>query len=126
MNSTTDDLSSTWNDQIFLKNKRRNSIQVVKEANGLEKTQKILPNLSTKKISQTHPILQTSIRRRMNINIKRNKEYQSKKHLQNNIEKNFFFDINSSITTSKNQEILDNYINEYTKTYESQKDILGK
>ena len=62
----------------------------------------------------------------MNINIKCNKEYQSKKHLQNNIEKNFFFDINSSITTSKNQEILDNYINEYTKTYESQKDILSK
>jgi hypothetical protein len=110
---------STLNDQTFLKSKKRNSTQ---ETNKLEEN---MPNnnLLTKKLSETHPILQMTIRRRMNINIKRSKERSSR---NNNVDENFLFDINNSITSSKNQEILDNYINEYLKVYESQEDIMGE
>src|SRR2546421_11439153 len=107
MNSTSNSLS-TWNEQPFSKNKRHNSIQAVKEANGLRETPSLLP----KKLSDTHPILQASIRRCMSLNIKRNNR-QNRAHSQNDVEEHFFFDIKCSITTSKNQEVLDNYINEY-------------
>jgi chromosome segregation ATPase len=104
-------------DQTLLKNRRQSSIQVV---NKLEETMNFLPN---KKYSETHPILQSSIRRRMKLNIKRNEDQGNSRK---NLERDFLFDPNCSITTQKNQEILDNYINEYMKTYESQKDMLGK